>query len=331
MRDQRIATKEMTAQTNLGYYFKPRGQCAKLVVQKKRVSRKKKNTKTGVGGFYIVTNIVWMPWILNQSELFDHIKIYSNPQIAGCGKKKMKDTLLHTVPDGAVLYKMLPPNKSECGYVRPVSVFHNMTTLEINVRGSLCSIKVPSTGNIQITGCLDSEHALDVMRIFRDILAQPSVVRSGCVDYVGRPDYKFMCRSVMNNSKDTLGFCVDGDALAMMLNSDSAFNGVAVYRPNTRYSAVNIKVRRNGVPSDATVLETGGEKVPWDAYLKRLPEAARRKTEEKTSSSETTFLVFRTGIFIQISPWKELAESTKTAFVEYMNKRRHLFEDAATG
>ena len=309
-----------------------------------------KNLRSG-GEFYIVTNIVSMPWKVDLEMLFNGIQVLDDPRIRTMSKKKLKNTYMHRIPEGSVLYVTLPPESYKCSYGRQAKYFQNMSTIEIKMDGNLCSIKIPSTGDIQITGCMDSAQALRVVSRFRELVfAVP-----GCADYRGLKDHRFVCQNVMNNSKSVIPFKIDGDSLLVKINEDLDFCGAATYHPNQGYSAVNIKIPASEIPRDACVTREGLswkqhslslpassrtdsardayipelEEIPWEIYLEMIPEKAKEKIISKLPGKMTTFLVFRTGTFIQVSPWKESAKSTNAEFMSYMMSIRADVRDTA--
>jgi len=301
--------------------------------------------------FYIVTNILWMPWKVDLAKLFEGIDVLDDPYIKTMSKKKLKKSYLPNIPERSVLYVTLPPDKCKCSYGRPCKIFQNTSTIEIKMDDKLCSIKIPTNGMIQLTGCVSSAHALRVVARFRELVATVP----GCVDYLGLRDHRFTCQNVMNNSKGAIPFNINGDALALQINTDVHFAGVATFQPNNGYSAVNLKIPASVVPEGASITREGLpweryclalpederteeareaytpplQEITWEQYLAIIPGAAKDKLIDKLGGKEITFLIFRTGVYIQISPWKESATAVNDMFLAYMASVRSIVEDRA--
>ena len=185
--------------------------------------------------------------------------------------------------------------------------FRNALSIVMYV-GKLITIKIPTKGKLQMTGCITDDHSELCIKYFWDILSK--LPNSNVVELGELESYKLIetnylqttLRTVMTDIVFNLGFNVNRQNLDRYMNRCTDFN--SLLETSFGYTGVNIKIPfelDNDIKSitslkcnemgtwEKSVLSFGG-------YLKTLETKDHQK--EISKKRRNTFLVFHSGTAI---------------------------------
>jgi TATA-box binding protein (TBP) (component of TFIID and TFIIIB) len=204
--------------------------------------------------------------------------------------------------------------------------FRNTLTVMMYV-GKLITIKIPSKGKLQMTGCANEEHAIScVKHLWNYIKKHPSTEKSYIIQ---DKNFTSTFRTVMTDIVFDLGFNVNRQNLDRYMNTHTEFN--SLLETSFGYTGVNIKIPfllqpQNMKVSKITYNEDKwtNEKVSYLAYLNTLEEKERKR---ELKPRKNTFLVFHSGKVIISGMTLQYMKKEFYTFVQIMNQARKDIEE----
>lgn len=207
---------------------------------------------------------------------------------------------------------------------RHVKRFRNSLSIVMYV-GKLITIKVPSKGKIQMTGCITKDHPVLCIKYLWNTIRR----------YASSPDtYSisgdgFWCiiRRVMTDTTFKLGFRVNRQALDQYMNQSTEFN--SLLETSLGYTGVNIKLPYTIDIDNTYVLRlenrinTDDWKMSSITYREYYRELSSKEVEEEMNKvRKNSFLVFYSGTVIMSGMSPQYMRDAYNRFVSLINNAR---------
>ena len=251
------------------------------------------------------------------------------------GRKKKIEEMnpnLHIKPGSIITLKYNIDNKS---VLRGVNIsknnnksFRNCMTIVIMCKDNKkINFKVCANGTIQMTGCREKEHAIEVLEYFwgyiknirNEIYDKSAIINSNTFKPL-----EFILVPSMRNIDFSLGFNVNRESLSNIIRDMPEDDYRSMLEPSFGYTGGNIKLEDDIiflVIDKITFLENDKyniEKITYNDYLNVLVEKERIKKLEQERYN--TFLVFHSGKIIMSGISEELMETTYYKFLDIIRK-----------
>lgn len=208
---------------------------------------------------------------------------------------------------------------------RRTKYFRNALSIVLYV-GKLVTIKIPTRGKIQITGCTSEEHTIQCIRSLWELVsAYPSSTETYLLD---SECFISIIDTVMTNKVFDLGFQINRQNLDMYMNVNTEFN--SLLETSFGYTGVNIKIPFQIDPKDEiykkVIFNTTTKKwsesyMTYEEYEKLLSVRHRNK------KYKNTFLVFHSGTAIMSGMSLPYMKSVFEQFVQTIQKARPIIEE----
>jgi hypothetical protein len=213
--------------------------------------------------------------------------------------------------------------------------FRNALSLVVYV-GKLVTIKIPTKGKIQITGCIDETHTTRCITVLWGLIAPykqgpdtymlvnevPNGLAGDASHFVSIIDV------VMTNKVFKLGFHVNRQNLDQYMNMDTDFN--SLLETSFGYTGVNIKIPFAVSPTDRIF-----KRVVYDLDTQEWVEGCLsyqeytelQPTRHRTKRYRNTFLVFHSGTAIMSGMTLYYMKDAFDQFITLMTKARPFVEE----
>jgi hypothetical protein len=204
--------------------------------------------------------------------------------------------------------------------------FRNSMTTVMLIDGKIINFKVSDNGKLQITGCKNDTHVMNLVKHFYNILKTSC---QGC--YTISSNFSTVFMTVMTNIDFNLGFHINRENLDKWINTKTDYN--SLLETSFGYTGVNIKIPFD-MPQDFYLkkLTYHDEDSEWKesrtsyaCYLDMLGEKERRK--EITKDRYNTFLVFHSGNCIFSSMNRDFMQKYYQEFLRIIRQCRHTIEE----
>ena len=211
---------------------------------------------------------------------------------------------------------------------------NSITIVMVLENGKLINSKISQNGKLQITGCKNMEHCVEMIHYLFKHIKEIEVqigqsmfsLKYGSKSINSNPTFIF--NVVMKNIDFKVNFNINREKLNIFINDNTNFCSLFESSVNT---GVNIKIKSNvsyennldsiEIMPDLTVKKNI---VPFSSYISYLDEKEKKKENKKEKYH--TFLVFHSGSIIQSGSGPEM-NSVYTNFVTILNKYRKYFEE----
>lgn len=203
--------------------------------------------------------------------------------------------------------------------------FRNALSIVMFV-GKLITIKIPTKGKLQMTGCTRKEHAQQCVRHLVELLSH--YTPSPTTYTISGDTFRAYCHTVMTDIVFNLGFNINRQNLDRFVNKCTEFN--SLLETSFGYTGVNIKV-----PFSIDTEKTKVVRIEYDYknnkiweiseitfrdYLTILSEKDVQKEIQK--KRKNTFLVFHSGTAIMSGMSPEYMEEVYDQFITIIERAK---------
>ena len=223
--------------------------------------------------------------------------------------------------------------------------------------GKLITIKIPTKGKLQMTGCIIPEHSeLCVKYLWQKMiqftptpkidisdLDNDSIDLINSLNYTPETSYDFKYtllnsdslqtsfRTVMTDIVFNLGFNVDRQSLDKYMNINTEFN--SLLETSFGYTGVNIKKQFEINYDTLMVKQINCNKygiwetkfIPFKNYLSLLPSKDREK--ELNKKRRNTFLIFHSGTAIMSGMIRDYMRPIYNMFIDIIKESKHVIKE----
>lgn len=212
--------------------------------------------------------------------------------------------------------------------------FRNALSLVMYV-GKLVTVKIPSQGKIQITGCTSEEHTQTCIDTIWSIVSKHeqsphtyTLVNEKNSILGDSTHFVYVIDVVMTNKVFNLGFYVNRQNLDQFINMRTQY--ISLLETSFGYTGVNIKVPFEVNPSDSIFkrcvydIETQKwttDRLTYEQYT------SMQSTRHRNKQYRNTFLVFQSGTAIMSGMTLEYMKDAFNEFVLTIRECRPIIEE----
>lgn len=235
---------------------------------------------------------------IKTNKEFQDLVIQSHPPIGTVTMAQFKDKL-----------KGFKVSKKKKKY------FRNALSLVVFV-DKLITVKIPTKGKLQITGCIEPYHSQQCVQIIWDILRQ--YPPSPTTYTITGTQFTAYLHTVMTDKVFNFGFYINRQNLDRFINKFTEFN--SLLETSFGYTGVNIKIpftidleKTKVVRMDYEPSGWATQYITFKQYLDTLPPKDVQKELQKRRKN--TFLVFHSGTAIMSGMSVDYMEDVYNSFV----------------
>jgi len=289
-----------------------------------------KNIQVSTKTFTATTNLQ-----INIKELFEYLPVTPYtviPKKRGRKKKGHETAINQSIEWGSIITLKcegklkgveLKPKKQKNG--RKQKWFRNSITIII-ILDKPINFKVCRNGTFQMTGCKNSNHALECIKVTWDLIKNGSNLYT----FTRGDKLESLFIPSMRNIDFSVGFLIDREKLNEFMSEQKEFH--CLLETSFGYTGVNVKIpleKNIETMKIVKLYEVNNEWVQesgtYKDYLDILPEKDQK--HKLNSQRYNTFLVFHSGKIIMSGLTSEFMENVFYYFINTIIKSRDKIEE----
>jgi len=272
---------------------------------------------------------------INIKELFDFLPVTPYtvvPKKRGRKKKGQEISINQDIENGSIITLKcegklkgveLKPQKQKNG--RKQKWFRNSITIVI-ILDKPINFKVCRNGTFQMTGCKNSKHALECIKVTWDL------IKNGENLYTFTKGNTLECLFIpsMRNIDFSVGFLIDREKLNKFMSEQEEFR--CLLETSFGYTGVNVKIPLEKNIETMKIIKLYEKDNMWHQepgtykdYLDILPE--KEQKQKLSCQRYNTFLVFHSGKIIMSGLTSEFMEDTFYYFINTILKSQDKIEE----
>jgi hypothetical protein len=208
--------------------------------------------------------------------------------------------------------------------------FRNALSIVMYV-GKLVTIKIPTKGKLQMTGCIGDDQSEMCIKYFWNILQQHTPSPNTYFLSGNSKCLETTVNIVMTNIIFKMGYHINRQNLDLYMNQCTDFN--SLLETSFGYTGVNIKIPFKLIPEETKIKQMKCNEygvwetsfISYNAYIQSLSDRDREK--ELSKKRRNTFLVFHSGTAIMSGMTTQYMKDVYDKFISIMREARNEIEE----